>query len=211
MPSSHPSGLSPRASGEPFQSDLATGRLLCPDGQRSVALVMGLVQNFHSALNENFGESSKDLLYRSGFEWGLQEMIGLSSRLQPGKGVSLVQMEPQYVFGSWAKSLRECGHGSASFDFSRLDRGIVLVELQQSAIAAALEGAGQPACHLYAGLFAGAFSFYDRVERHAVEIQCAALGQPACTFIVGPGSDVDAAEAARQKGARTVEILSRLG
>lgn len=211
MPSSYPSGISPRASGESFRSDLATGKLLCPDGQRRVALVTDLIQNLHSALTENFGESTRDLLYRSGFEWGLEEMLALNSRLQPGKGVSLVKMDPKYVFESWAKSLRECGHGTANFDFSRLDRGIVLVELQQSAIAAALESAEQPACHLYAGLFAGAFSFYDRVERHAVEIQCAALGQPACTFIVGPGSDVDAAEAARQKGARTAEILSRLG
>ena len=211
MPSSYPRGISPHASGEPFKSDLTTGKLLCQDGQRSVALVMGLLQSFHSVLNENFGESSKDLLYRSGFEWGLQEMLALNSRLQPGKGIGLGQMEPQYVFDSWGKCLRACGHGTASFDFTRLDRGIALVELQQSAIASALEGAGQPACHLYAGLFAGAFSFYDRVERHAVEIQCAALGQPACTFIVGPGSDVDAAEAARQKGAGTAEILSRLG
>jgi hypothetical protein len=36
------------------------------------------------------------------------------------------------------------------------------VELRNSAVAQSMALAGKPVCHLYAGLFAGAFSFYDK-------------------------------------------------
>ena len=62
-------------------------------------------------------------------------------------------------------------------------------------------------CHLYAGLFAGALSFYDRAESHALETSCLALGHDCCRFLVGPGPLIDRAETAQRKGAAHDAIL----
>jgi predicted hydrocarbon binding protein len=77
-------------------------------------------------------------------------------------------------------------------------------------VAAALQSADEPVCHLYAGLFAAAVSFLDRSERHAAELACAAAGAATCVFVVGSGADIDAAEAWRQQKTPVQEIIRRL-
>ena len=128
-----------------------------------------------------------------------------------GDAADLWQLEPKYVFDTWWAPLQAAGHGTASFEFSRLARGVMVVNLQGSIVVAALEGADQLICHYYAGLFAGALSFFERAERHAMELQCLAVGHGSCTFVVGPGADIDVAETARQQGDAPAEVIRRLG
>lgn len=197
-----------------FQQELQTGSLRRTDGARVAALSVEFVQAFHFALVEHMGDSAQDILYRSGYEWGLQDMIRLNERLHDeigGSNFDLWQMDAKFVVESWWTPLAESGWGACQFDFSRLSRGIVCVDLKNSIVAQALESSDQPVCHLYAGLFAGALSFFERAERHAVEIQCRSLGQDSCKFVIGPGAEVDNAESRRQQGASAAEIIRRLG
>ncbi len=163
----------------------------------------------HLALIEQFGENAADVLYRSGYEWALQEMTRLGQKLRTelGDATDLSQMDARFVLESWWTPFAETGWGHAQFDTTAIGRSLVLIELRASAVAPGFAGSDQPACHLYAGLFAGAFSFIERTERHAVEMQCAACGAPICSFIVGPGADVDSAETQRQRGTPPADIL----
>jgi predicted hydrocarbon binding protein len=203
--------VSPTA-GESVQADLAAGSLLRSDGVRCAALSIDFVQSLHFSLLEQFGDLAQDVLYRCGYEWGLQDMLQLNQRLREesdGKS-DIWQLDAQSVFDSWWTPFQESGWGLANFDISRMSRGIVVTELQNSVVAAAVEGE-QPACHFYAGLFGGGVSFFDRAERHATEIECRGAGHPTCRFVIGPGTDVDAAESARQQGTSPMDIIRRLG
>src|SRR4051812_6310696 len=187
--------------GELLEADLATGILRRTDGRRSAALSIDFVQQLHFTLVEQFGDAAQDVLYRSGYEWGLQSMLQLNAQVNSDAAPKLWQRDATQLFRTWWEPLQEDGWGAGAFDFSRVGRDVALVVLQQSVIAAALEGTDQPVCHFYAGLFGGAASFFQRAERHAVEIECRALGHAACRFVIGPAADIDAAEAARQQGA----------
>jgi uncharacterized protein len=120
-------------------------------------------------------------------------------------------MEAKFIFEKWWSPLAEAGWGRCTFDLSSSTRGRVFIELQNSVIGHAFPGGTNPVCHVYAGLFAAAVSFYERTERHATELQCTGMGQPACRFFVGLGADVDSAEALRKQGLSAADIIRRLG
>jgi len=212
MPSRSSNEDRPLALGELFQADTDAGTLLRSDGQSVALLPLEFMQSLHLELQNQFGGSAKDILYRVGYEWGLQDMRRLNRHLQtaPGAGgFDLWQREAPFVLDSWWKPLAESGWGICHFDFSRHAHGIVRAELQHSVVAQAVDHAEQPACHFYAGLLAGALSFFDRTERHAVELGCRALGHESCTFMVGRGADIDAAESWRKQGTAAEEIIRR--
>ena len=196
-----------------FHPDSAQGSLRRVDGQRVAALSVEWVHALHFALLEQFTDNAQDVLYRSGYDWGLQDMVRLNQHLHTkigGGNFDLWQLDPKFILDSWWAPLAEAGWGRCTFDLVAVSRGIVFVDLQGSVIAAALAGSDQPVCHFYAGLFAGALSFFERAERHAVEVQCSGLGAATCLFVIGPGAEVDAAETWRQQGVAAAEILRRL-
>ena len=191
----------------------AEGALLTPDGRRVAGLPEGLMQALHRGCGEAAAEHARHSLYRAGYEWGLQDMLQLSSRLREESGgatpADLWHLDPPVALERWSAPFAASGWGACLFDLSAHAKGLTFVELRHSAAAAAVSGATVPVCHLYAGLFAGALSFYDRVESHAVETECAALGHACCRFIVGPGPLIDQAESARHSGG-THDAIRRL-
>ena len=194
----------PRSAHEEFiRSRPAEGLLQTPDGRRVAALPEALMQVLHRGSSEPATDNRRHLLYHAGYEWGLQDMLQLSARLREESGgttnTNLWKMDAPFVLERWAAPFAAAGWGACIFDLSSHTKGITFVELRHSA-AAATGNAATPVCHLYAGLFAGALSFYDRVESHAVETECVALGDACCRFIVGPGPIIDQAESARRSG-----------
>jgi predicted hydrocarbon binding protein len=211
MPERPPSDSSSSAREEIFRARPAEGALHQPDGHRVAALPAALMPALHRGLGEAGSDQTRQLLYRAGFEWGLLDMLPLSRRLREefggGDNRDLWHMDAPFVLEKWAAPFATAGWGASIFDLSAHAKGITLVELRHSAAAAAIGSATAPVCDLYAGLFAGALSFYDRTERHAVETECTALGHTCCRFIVGPGHLIDLAENARQSGSAHEAIL----
>ena len=192
--------------------DSARGDLRRADGVRLAALSSEFVQALHGALLDQFTDDAQDVLYRSGYEWGLQDLVRLNRELraQGGNESSVWRLQPGSVLETWWTPLADAGWGRCSFDVASLGRGVAIVELRDSMVVAALGAADLPVCHLYAGLFAAALSFFERTERHAVEVQCSAMGAAACQFVVAPGPEVDAAETWRQQGVAAAGIIQRL-
>jgi uncharacterized protein len=166
----------------------------------------------HVTLVEQFAENAQDVLYRVGYEWGLQDLIRLAQQTQRQSAGrrDLWQTDAKSNLESWWTALADAGWGHCTFELAAPARGVATVELHDSAVVAALGASDQPICHLYAGLFAAALSFLQRTERHCVEIQCAALGAATCQFIVAAGSEIDSAETWRQQGTPASEIIRRL-
>lgn len=217
-----PTSDSLRRSSDPaFRHLPAEGAIRSSDQRRAAAIPVEFVQGLHANLTKELGDAARRTLYACGYEWALQDMVHLNQRLrtEPGSGnLDLWQMDARFVLDSWWEPLSDAGWGVWTLDLTTQAKGITFVDLHQSAVVVppasprppARLGAGQPVCHLYAGLFAGALSFIERGENHAVEIQCAALGHPSCRFVIGPGAQIDAVESWRQQGIGADEIRRRL-
>lgn len=214
MPASPPSTSTPSDRGATLVRRATDGAVLLTDGRRGAGWSEFSLQELHRSLTLEHPDSARHLLYRVGFEWGLQDMLQLNQRVreergrQPGE--DLWKLDAATALARWSAPLPAAGWGRWKFDRSAQASGVTLVELQDSAVASALSSPpvpSDPVCHLYAGLFAGVLSFYDRTELHAVETECAALGHAGCRFLVAPGPIVDRAETARRGGANHATIL----
>lgn len=196
-----------------IQTDPTKGALRRANGARVAVVPADFLLALHLQLFERFADNSQDVLYRAGYEQGLQDFVRLNQELKAQYGnrsFDLWQMDAKYILNAWWEPHAEAGWGPCSFDLAAMSRGIAVVEMADSPIAAALAGTEFPICHFFAGLFAGAISFYERAERHATEVECRAAGGARCRFIVGPGSNVDSSESLRQQGVAAAEIIRRL-
>ena len=196
-----------------FQPDPSQGSLRRASGQRLAAVPADFLLALHLHLYDRFGEKSPDLLYRSGYEQALQDMLRLNQELRANYGggnFDLWQMDAKFILDTWWEPLAEAGWGRCTFDLAALSRGVAFADLEASVIAEALGSAEYPVCHFVAGLLAGAFSFFERAERHATELQCLANGGPTCRFVVAPGSEIDSAETLRQQGISAADIIRRM-
>ncbi|MBI5769826.1 MAG: hypothetical protein HZA93_18770 [Verrucomicrobia bacterium] len=197
----------------------AEGAVRQPDGQRAAVVPLSFLTDLREALGHEFGASARHICYCTGFDWALRDMVRVGQRLRGepgGGGRDLWQMDAKPVLDTWWGPLDAAGWGACRF--TRLPRGIILAEVTHTATAAArreqAEAAAtpptEPACDLYAGLFAGALSFFERAERHAVEVQCAALGLPHCLFVAGASPEIDQVEAWRHLRLPAEEVRQRL-
>jgi predicted hydrocarbon binding protein len=196
-----------------FQSNSAQGSIRRANGSRLAVVPSDFLLSLHVHLIERFADNSQDVLYRSGYEQGLQDMVRLNRELREqygGGSTDLWQMDAKFILNSWWEPLAQAGWGRCTFDLAALARGVAFVELEDSPIAAALGHTEHPICHFFAGLFAGAMSFFERAERHATEIECRSAGGALCRFVVAAGDNIDSAEGWRQQGVSATEIIRRL-
>lgn len=202
------------ARGELPRAVPAEGALRLSDGQRTAVLPGAFLRHLPTELAAPLGDGARQAVYKFGYEWSLQEMVRLSRVLAGefggGANLDLWQMDARFVLDRWWAAFAAAGWGTLALDLSSHARDFAFIELRQSLVAAQFTGATQPTCQLYAGLFAGALSFYERTERHATEFQCAALGAPVCRFVIGPGPQIDEVEAWRQQRVAPDEIRRRL-
>jgi predicted hydrocarbon binding protein len=111
---------------------------------------------------------------------------------------------------TWWWPLRAGGWGVWQYDFRHARNGLVLLELQQSAAAAAIGRADGPVCHLYAGLFAAVFSHLAHRPLAGLELQCAAAGADRCRFVVATDRRIQQAAPWRDERLPVDEIVQRL-
>ena len=194
--------------------DPQTGSLHLRDGQRAIYASEDFVVGLHSGLHEEVGDAANTIMYKCGFEWGLQDMKRFAERMRHefgGGKTEIWDMNPMFVMESWWWPLTVEGWGSWTLDFGFKEQGMTFVTIRNSAVARSMEQVGKPVCHMYAGMFAGVFSYFQKTERNAIEVQCYSMGNDCCKFLVGGEDRVNAAEFWRREGANADEILAKLG
>jgi uncharacterized protein len=168
--------------------------------------IVGLQQG----LEAEVGEASAVIMYQCGLEWGRLDMIDFEKRMEKEYRRSIRDMNVHFVLEAWWWPLTSAGWGSWAVDLERVDQGYIVVQMNNSAVAQSLERLGKPVCHLYAGLLAGSLTPLVGAELSAIEIQCYAMGEDHCRFLVGREERVDAAEFWLNEGASAVEIVRHL-
>ena len=194
-----------------FAADPQAGTIHMIDGQRAARVSESFINGLHLGIEDEVGDASSLMMYRCGHQWGLQDMRRFSERMRQefgGGKQDIWQMNMKFVFESWWWPLTVEGFGGWSIDLGFRNKDITVVEIRNSAVAQSIEMANKPVCHLYAGMFAGVFSFYDKKDREAIEIQCYAMGNDACKFLVGDQKQINAAEFWLKEGASANEIVA---
>ncbi len=196
-----------------FRPEEEEGAIYLRDGQRAARVTEDFVAGLHSGLEEDVGDASNLIMYKCGIEWGLQDMKRFNNRMRHefgGGKLDIWQMNRRFIFETWWWPLTVQGWGAWTLDLSFEKRGITFVEIRNSAVAQSMQQVGKPVCHLYAGMFAGVMSYFDRTDRQSIEVQCYSMGNDCCKFMVGPEKQVNAAEFWRQEGASAEDVRSRL-
>lgn len=196
-----------------FRENIEDGVIRQRDGQRAARVSEDWIAGLHHGLEEEVGQASGLIMYRCGLDWARHDMKRFNDRMRHefgGGKADIWQMNRKFVLETWWWPLTVSGWGSWTVDLSAAGRGMTLIEVRNSAVAQSMQQVGKPVCHAYAGLFAGAMSFLERTERSAIEVQCYAMGNDVCKFLVGAEDDLQAVEFWREEGASGNEILGRI-
>jgi predicted hydrocarbon binding protein len=194
-----------------FRIDGETGAIYLHDGQRAARIDEAFINGLHLGAAEEAGDAGGLLMYRCGYRWGIEDMKRFNDRMRQefgGGKRDIWQMNTRFVLETWWWPLTITGFGGWSLDFSFRERDITVVEICNSAVAQSIDMTGKPVCHLYAGLLAGVFSFFERKERQAIEIQCYAMGNDTCKFLIGNQEQVNAVDFRVKKGSPAAEIIA---
>lgn len=196
-----------------LKRDPDTGTLLLRDGQRGVLASEDFIAGLHSGSHDEVGDAANLIMYKCGYQWGLEDMKRFSDRMRHefgGGKTDIWNMNKKFVLESWWWPLTLEGWGGWSIDFSFEKQEMTFLTIRNSAVAKSMEQVGKPVCHMYAGMFAGVFTYYDKIERDCIEVQCYSMGNDCCKFLIGKKEKVNAAEFWRREGANADEILAKI-
>ncbi|RMF23532.1 MAG: 4-vinyl reductase [Cyanobacteria bacterium J083] len=170
--------------------------------------IIGLIEG----LEEEVGSASSVVMYNIGREWGkrdadfFRQWFETEYKYEQG----IAQHNLLYVLEAWWWPFTSQGWGNWDVDLSEQKNGFMFVNIFDSAVARTLGDVGKPVCHIYAGLLAGFFSGLVNKQLNCIEIQCYAMGETYCKFLLGKQDRVDAATFWQNEGANAKDIESRL-
>lgn len=190
-----------------------TRSLYLRDGQRAVLGSEDFVSGLHAGTAQEVGDAANLIMYKCGYEWGVNDMKRFSRRMRHefgGGKIDIWDMNRKFVFETWWWPLTVQGWGGWDIDFSFEKQSMTFITITNSAVAKSMEQIGKPVCHMYSGMFAGVFSFWFKDELDTIEVQCYSMGNDCCKFLVGNKDKVNAAEFWRREGGTAEEILEKL-
>lgn len=170
--------------------------------------IIGLVEG----LDQEVGIASNAIMYNIGRKWGVKDaqffQQWFETEFEYERGMSHYPIP--YVLEAWWWPFTAQGWGNWSVDLSQQKNGFMFVNIFDSAVARTLGNVGKPVCHIYAGLLAGFFSGLTKKELDCIEINCYAMGETYCKFLIGKKDRIDAASFWMNEGASAKDIEMRL-
>ncbi|NET32553.1 MAG: 4-vinyl reductase [Cyanothece sp. SIO1E1] len=168
--------------------------------------IIGLTQG----LEEEVGDASAVVMYNIGCQWGRRDAAVFQERFRQEFDQGVRQANLMFMLETWWWSLTAQGWGRWEVDMSDHQNGFMFINVFDSAVARTLGNVGKPVCYLYAGLFSGFFSNLSNKNFNCIEIQCYAMGETYCKFLLGEQNSIDAAAFWRNEGAKARDIEKRL-
>lgn len=169
--------------------------------------IVGLI----AGLEEEVGDASGVLMYNIGQQWGQEDAKFFRNWFMQEYGYEdFSQLNLMYVLEAWWWPFISQGWGNWEVDMSDQKNGFMFINIFDSAVARTLGDVGKPVCHIYAGLFAGFFSDLINKDLGCIEIQCYAMGETYCKFLLGKKDRIDAASFWHNEGATARDIQKKL-
>jgi hypothetical protein len=173
----------------------------------SEEFVIGLSRGLELEVGER---SASDIMYKAGFRWGHKGLKAFSGRMQQEFECEFDKFGMGFMLEQWWWPYAIHGWGTWRYDFTQGKHGLIFVELYDSAVAKSLGNVGHVVCHFYAGLFASTFAGLAGRDLGGIEIQCYAMGEDHCKFLVAGPKRVDAAEFWREEGASAKDLMKKV-
>jgi predicted hydrocarbon binding protein len=168
--------------------------------------IVGLVEG----LEQEVGSASSVVMYSIGYQWGLKDAQFFQQWFQQEYEKNPRELNTLFMLEAWWWPFVTQGWGNWEVDMSEHKNGFMVVNIFDSAVARTLGDVGKPVCHLYAGLFAGFFTDMVKKPLGCIEIQCYAMGETYCKFLVGKQDRIDAAAFWHNEGATAKDIEKKL-
>lgn len=193
-----------------FQFSAETGSIVDWNNSRAVLTSEDFIVGLMEGLEEEVGSSSAVIMYSIGLQWGKQDAEFFKEWYEAEYDYPLETSNSMFLLESWWWPFTAQGWGRWEVDLRDRKQGFLMVNLFDSVVARTLGDVGKPVCHLYAGLYAGFFSFISRKDLNCIEIQCYSMGETYCKFLIGTPERLDAASFWLNEGATARDIEKRL-
>jgi uncharacterized protein len=192
-----------------FKFDMSRGKIQDYHHQRNLLVGEDFIVSLLTGLEHEVGEAAGWLLYQIGYDWGQQDAVIFQSWFKELYNLTLETSNLAFALETWWWPYTVQGWGTWSPNLEGRESGFIYVDLFDSAIAKTLGYMGKPVCHLYAGLLAGFFSVAFEQKLCSTEVQCYAMGNDFCRFLIGSDERIRAAEFWIANGAKANEISER--
>lgn len=193
-----------------FNHDREAGVLRNVYGQRVVRVTEDFIVGLLSGLEEEVGDAAGEIMYKAGYQWGLEDMKSFVPRVQHEFEVQFAKMGMGMMLETWWWPLQIEGWGGWRYDFRQGKQGLIFIDLFESAVAQSLGNVGKVMCYFYAGLFASVFTLLSKKELACIEIQCYSMGEDFCKFLISTNKRVNAAAFWRSEGATSADIMKKV-
>ncbi|NJN29918.1 MAG: 4-vinyl reductase [Synechococcales cyanobacterium RM1_1_8] len=193
-----------------FRFDPDRGTLVDWNGSQNFLTSEDFILGLIEGLEEEVGDASAAVMYTVGCEWGKRDSFVFEKWFEQEYGRSMRQVNLMFLLETWWWPYISQGWGRWEVDLSDRQQGFMFINLFDSAMARTLGDVGKPACHIYAGLFAGFFTELVKKQLSCIEIQCYSMGENYCKFLVGGQDRINAAAFWLNEGATAKDIASRL-
>ena len=192
-----------------FQSE--TGTIDDWNDSRNILVSENFIVGLVAGLEEEIGEASSAVMYNIGRAWGEEDARFFQNWFaKEYECQDIKQLNLTYVLEAWWWPFISQGWGNWEVDMSEQKNGFMFINVFDSAVARSLGDVGKPVCHIYAGLFAGFFTNFIKKELGCIEVQCYAMGETYCKFLLGKHDRIDAASFWQNEGATASDIKKRL-
>ncbi|ELR98571.1 V4R domain-containing protein [Gloeocapsa sp. PCC 73106] len=191
-----------------FASD--TGSIIDWNKERNILVSEDFIIGLIEGLEEEVGNAAGIVMYNIGKEWGTKDAQFFQKWFVEEYNYNLDDLNFLYILEAWWWPFTTQGWGNWEVDLSEQKNGFMFVNIFDSAVARTLGDVGKPVCHIYAGLLAGFFSALVKKSLNCIEIQCYAMGETYCKFLLGKQDRIDAATFWQNEGASARDIEKRL-
>ena len=192
-----------------FNFDMEQGKIEDYHHQRNLLVGEDFIVSLLKGLEHEVGEAAGWLCYQIGYDWGRQDAVLFESWFKEFHNLTIETTNLAFALETWWWPFTAQGWGKWSPNLSGRESGFFYIDLYDSAVAKSLGYVGKPVCHLYSGLLAGFFSVAFKQNLCSTEIQCYAMGNDFCRFLVGSEDRIQAAEFWITTGANATEIAER--
>lgn len=190
--------------------DRQSGQIIDWNGHQNLLLSEDFIVGLQTGLEHEVGDASGAVMYAIGNDWGKQDAASFALWFEKEFSISIKKAHPLFLLETWWWPFTAQGWGKWEVETESKQKGFIFIDLFDSMVAQTLGDVGKPVCHLYAGLFAGFFSSITERNLACIEIQCYAMGENFCKFLLGSEKKIDAANFWVNEGASARDIERRL-
>jgi len=193
-----------------FRFNHEQGVILDWNHNQNLILSEDFIVGLQNGLEQEVGDASAAVMYAIGQDWGKYDAENFMSWFEKEFAIAAKQANLLFLLETWWWPFTAQGWGKWEVELAAKQRGFIFINLFDSMVARSLGDIGKPVCHLYAGLFAGFFTALTQRQLGCVELQCYAMGETYCKFLLGGQERIDAANFWINEGASAKDIEKRM-